>query len=87
MLRCFATGLALTLTGCASAPAPIQTAAPVAVSVPCLGPEPAAPVLRFGLGPYPGDSEAIAAAWADIAALQTYADALKARAAGCLPAQ
>lgn len=93
MQRSFAFGVAICaaigLVGCASTPSPAQvlTPATVAVAAPCLGPEPASPVLQFGVGEYPGDAEAVAAAWADIAALRLYADKLKARAAGCLTAQ
>lgn len=87
MQRCSALCLAIcaALAGCATAPAPsaVITPATVAVSAPCLGPEPAAPVLQFGVGAYPGDSAAVAAAWADISALLLYADKLKARSAGC----
>lgn len=82
---CLAICSAIVVAGCATAPPPSQVISPatVAVSVPCLGPESASPVLQFGIGEYPGDAAAVAAAWADIAALKLYADKLKVRASGC----
>lgn len=85
MFRCSAAGVAICaamIGGCAT-PRPVPPVAPVAVRVPCLGPDVPAPRLRFGVGPYPGDASAVAEAWGDIQTLRQHARALRARAAGC----
>lgn len=84
MLRGIAAGVAIcaTITGCAVA-RPVQPVAPVAVRVPCLGPDVPDPRLRFGVGAYPGDARAVAEAWNDIQILRQHARALRARSAGC----
>ncbi|AOY00085.1 hypothetical protein [Jeongeupia sp. USM3] len=71
--------LVLLLTGCASTPAPVRV--PVAVS--CLGRDPEPPVYRYGIGDYPGATEAARFLAADLIEAQRYISDLRRQMAGC----
>lgn len=75
--------LALLMAGCS----PKIVRVEVPVSVPCLGPDPAAPAYRFGAGDYPGEREASRMILSDLNAAKTYAGELKAQMAGCVLAR
>lgn len=71
------------LAGCCSTPDPVVVKVPVAVG--CLGPKPARPAPKFGVGQYPGDKAAAQAALLDAAAWEGYAAGLEVAMAGCSP--
>lgn len=72
--------LALLLAGCQSRVVRVE----VPVTVPCLGPDPAAPAYRFGAGEYPGEKEASRALLADLNSAKRYAGELRTQMAGCV---
>jgi hypothetical protein len=71
--------LAALLAGCASGPQVVN----VPVSMPCLGPSPASPDYRYGVGEYPGNVQAAKLMAVDLVAAKQYSVDLKAQMAGC----
>lgn len=71
--------LALSVAACT----PQTVRVEVPVTVPCLGPDPAAPDYQFGTGEYPGDTLASKALLHDLNAAKQHAADLKTQMSGC----
>lgn len=76
--------VSLAMAGCGTVAQKGPTAS-VPVATGCLGPKPARPEPKFGIGPYPGDKEAAQVALGDSAAWEGYATGLEVSMAGCNP--
>ncbi|WP_432720764.1 hypothetical protein R0381_002949 [Jeongeupia wiesaeckerbachi] len=71
--------IVLLLAGCATTAEPVRV--PVAVS--CLGPDPDLPVYHYGIGDYPGATEAARLLAADLVKAQRYIIGLRGQIVGC----
>lgn len=74
--------IAMSLAGCATAP-PKPQIVEIPVAIGCLGDTPARPIVKFGVGEYPGDKVAAQRALADASEWEGYAVGLEAAMAGC----
>jgi hypothetical protein len=79
VMRCVILVCCMALAGCS----PKITRVEVPVSVPCLGPAPADPAYRYGVGDYPGEREASKLLLSDLNTAKQHAADLKTQMAGC----